>query len=324
MNRRIAPLATLTALTTVAALGLTACSSDDDTGTTADAAIAAGGQPAGGGTSGGAGGTGGQPAGGSGGTPVGGAGGTPVGGAGGSGGEVVADAGVPDAATPDAAAPACGAPPACVDQMILDLSLHADKVSEGAVTTTRDGDDFLTVVDATAGGFGQSDNNPWVYVKFRANGATRVDIDDETALESVDWDMSLRRFIVRLNGGDSGPSCVGAVSLLERTYEQIDTVPEGLDYLVDDYYPDDCTIVNDSSGLPGSPQVVLAPWWSYPGCVATTSMPHLIRLANGTVIKLVVDQYYEDATAQATCNAEGMAPPGAVSAVFTLRWRPMP
>lgn len=315
MNRRIAPLA-LTALTTVATFALTACSSDDDAGTTADAAVAAGGQPAGGGTAGGAGGTGGQPAGGS--------GGAPVGGAGGSGGQVVADAGVPDAALPDAAAPACGAPPACVDQMILDLSLHADKVSEGAVTTTRDGDDFLTVIDATAGGFGESDNNPWVYVKFRANGATRVDIDDETALESVDWDMSLRRFIVRLNGGDSGPSCVGAVSLLEKTYEQIDTVPEGLDYLVDDYYTDDCTIVNDSSGLPGSPQVVLAPWWSYPGCVSTTDVPHLIRLANGTVIKLVVDQYYEDPVAQATCNAEGMAPQGAVSAVFTLRWRPMP
>jgi hypothetical protein len=309
MNRRIATLAALATLTTAS---LAACSSDDETSTPADAAIAAGGTGgAGGQPAGGTGGTGGQPAGGTGGT-------------GGSGGEVVADVGVPDAATPDAAPPACGAPPTCVDQMILDLSLHANKVSDGAVTTTQDGDDFVTVIDATAGGFGQSDNNPWVYVKFRANGATRVDIDDETALESVDWDMSLRRFIVRLNGGDSGPSCVGAVSLLEKTYAQVDSVPEGLEYLVDDYYTDDCTIVNDSSGLPGSPQVVLAPWWSYPGCVATTDVPHLIRLANGTVIKLVVDQYYEDPTAQATCNAEGMAPQGAVSAVYTLRWRPMP
>ena len=135
--------------------------------------------------------------------------------------------------------------------------------------------------------------------------------------------MSLRRFIVRLNSGDSGPSCVGAVSFLERTYADLDTVPDGLDYLVDDYYTDDCTIVNDSSGLPGSPQVVLAPWWSYPGCVATTSVPHLIRLADGHVIKLVVDQYYEDAAIQQACNTDGEVPMGSVSAVFTLRWRPM-
>jgi len=235
------------------------------------------------------------------------------------------DAGKPDMLAPDmAVGPLCeAAAPACIDQMILDLSLHDDKVSDGEVTTTREGEDFLTVIDATAGGFGQSANNPWVYVKFGPDGASRVDIDDETALESMDWDMSLRRFIVRLNGGDSGPSCVGAMTFLERTYEEVDVVPEGAEFLVDDYYTDDCTIVNDSSGLPDSPQVVLAPWWSYPGCVATSGVPHLIKLADGAVIKLVVEQYYQDAADQASCNA-GMPPDGAVSAVFTLRWRPMP
>ncbi len=243
----------------------------------------------------------------------------------------VGDAGMPDAQLADAAAPDAAlpqvcpqTPPTCVDQMILDLSLHGDKVSTGDVTTVQDGDDFVTTIDATAGGFGNSDQNPWVYVHFGLDGATKVAIDDETALESSDWDMSLRRFIVRLNGGDSGPSCVGAVSFLEGDYATLNTVPDGLDYLVDDYYTDDCTIVNDSSGLPGSPQVVLAPWWSYAGCVSTTSVPHLIRLADGHVIKLVVEQYYEDAAAQTQCNNSGSAPAGAVSAVFTLRWRPMP
>jgi hypothetical protein len=208
--------------------------------------------------------------------------------------------------------------------MVLDLSLHDDQVSDGRVTTTRDGDDFVTTVDATAGGFGVSDQHPWVYIGFGDDGARRVDIDDETALESMDWDMALRRFILRLNGGDSGPSCVGAASLLEGRYEDLVEVPEGLEFAVDDYYTDDCTIVNDSSGLPGSPQVVLAPWWRYAGCVATTGVPHLLRLADGRVLKLAVEGYYEDPADQAACNDASEAPPGAVSADFTLRWRFLP
>ena len=63
----------------------------------------------------------------------------------------------------------------CVDDMILDLSLHDDKVSDGSVNTTEDGEDFVSTIDATAGGFGNSSNNPWVYVKFteRWNGKNR-------------------------------------------------------------------------------------------------------------------------------------------------------
>lgn len=205
----------------------------------------------------------------------------------------------------------------CVDQLILDLSLHDDKVSDGDVDNSTDGDDFVTEVDASAGGYNQSANNPWVYIKFTQSGAERVDIDDETALESMDWDMALKRFIIRLNGGSSGPSCVGAASFLESDYADLDAVPEGLSFAPDAFYTDDCTIVNDSSGLPGSPQVVLAPWWSYAGCVKTTEVPHLIQLADGHVIKLVVESYY--GSGQEECNEDDV--PGDDSGEFTIRWR---
>lgn len=211
--------------------------------------------------------------------------------------------------------------PACVDAMILDLSLHDDKVSEGAVETTQDGEDFVTVVDATAGGYSQASNNPWVYVRFTAEGAERVDIDDETALESMEWHIAARRFILRTNGGENAPSCVGVASFLEKTYEEITEVPAGTVYVQDDFYTEDCTIVNDSSGLPGSPQVAMAPWWSYDSCVKTTGNPLLLQLDDGHVIKLVVEQYYEDAQDQETCNSTGSAPTDAVSAVYTFRWR---
>ncbi len=208
---------------------------------------------------------------------------------------------------------------ACIDQIILDLALHDDKVSDGEVATTTDGDDFVTTADASAGGYNDAANNPWVYIKFSESGASRVDIDDETALESMDWDMALRRYIVRLNGGSSGPSCVGAATFRESTYDDLTEIPAGLSYVTDDYYTDDCTLINDSSGLPGSPQVVLGGWWEYPNCVATTGYPHLIQLADGHVIKLVIESYY--ASDQDDCNNSGVS--GSDSGNYTLRWRMM-
>ena len=208
----------------------------------------------------------------------------------------------------------------CVDALLLDLSLQDDAVSDGAVTTQTEGDDFVTLVDASAGGYNSASQNPWVYIKFTDQGAEKVEIDDESALESMDWDMSLRRFIIRLNGGTSGPSCVASATLLEGVYEDLTEVPEGLPYAVDNYYTADCTLINDSSGLPGSPQVSLGRWWEYPGCVKTTGYPHIVRLADGRTIKIRVEQYY--AVDQEVCNTSDT--PGSESAQILMRWRFLP
>ena len=204
----------------------------------------------------------------------------------------------------------------CVDDIILDLSLHDDKVADVEVSTAVDGDDFVSVVDATAGGYGQSANNPFVYLRFDDDGLTHVEIDDETALESQEWHIAARRFIIRLNGGSSGPSCVGARTFSEMDYADLTEVPAGTTYNVDDYYTGDCTIINDSSGLPGSPQVVLGPWWSYTDCVSTTGTPALIELEDGRVVRFVVEAYYE--TGQDGCNSGQGG--GTNSGTFTWRW----
>ena len=231
-----------------------------------------------------------------------------------------ADKAVDDTGEPADAAlePVCEEPVEvdCIDDLILDLSLHDDKVSEGDVVTEFDGADFVTAIDATAGGFNNAAQNAWVYLKFTDDGAEKVEIDDETALESMDWDLSARRFILRLNGGSSGPSCVGAATFMESSYDELTEIPDGLTYGEDDYYTSDCTLINDSSGLPDNPQVVLGAWWEYPGCVATTGYPHLIQTADGRVLKLVVEAYY--ATGQENCNASGT--PGSDSANLSVRW----
>ena len=218
----------------------------------------------------------------------------------------------------EALTPVCEEPTAvtCEDDLVLSLS-YQEEVSDGEVSTEVEGDDFYTFVDATAGGYSHSDENPWVYIKFTPDGAAKVEISDEESLDSMNWDLAARRFILRLNGGDSGPSCVGAATLLESAYADVDSVPDGVTYALDDFFTDDCTFVNDSSGLEGSPQVALSAWWEYPGCVATTGYPFLVQLADGHVIKLVVETYYE--TDQEVCNETGSPP--ADGGYIRIRWR---
>ena len=224
---------------------------------------------------------------------------------------------VKDTSTPEMTA-VCEEPQeiSCEDDLFLDLSLQDDKISEGDVVSNQDGNDFVTTVDATAGGYSSATSNPWIYLKFTDNGAEKVDINDEEALTSMDWDLSFRRFIIRVNGGVSGPSCVGAVSFLESTYETLTEIPDGLSFISDSFYTSDCTLINDSSGLPDSPQTALSSWWEYPGCVKTTMYPHLIQLADGRVVKMVVEQYY--AEGQDTCNDSGS--PGSDGANISFRW----
>jgi hypothetical protein len=204
----------------------------------------------------------------------------------------------------------------CEDDLFQSLSLQDDKVSEGNIATSQDGSDYITSVDATAGGYNSATSNPWVYLRFTDDGAEKVEINDEEALLSMDWDLSFRRFIIRVNGGASGPGCVGAVSFLESTYDSLTEIPEGLTFISDSFYTDDCTLINDSSGLPDSPQTALGSWWEYPGCVKTTMYPHLLQLANGRIAKMVVEQYY--AEGQDTCNTSGT--PGSDGANISFRW----
>jgi hypothetical protein len=204
----------------------------------------------------------------------------------------------------------------CIDALILSLSLHDDKVSEGAVVTSTDGQDFVTAVDASAGGYSQASQNPWTYIRFTVDGAEKVEIDDETALESMAWHLALHRYKIRINSGASGPSCVSVSPKLEGDYAGLSEVGEPTWYQ-DAYMTASCEMTNESSGLPDSPQVAMSPWWSYDSCVKTTGTPFLVQLDDGHVLKLVVESYY--LTGQADCNESNVI--GEESANYSLRWQ---
>ena len=203
----------------------------------------------------------------------------------------------------------------CVDEIILDFSLHDDKVSTGAVTNTVDGTDWLSSVDATAGGMNAAGMNPWTYARFTANGLVKVEIDDETALESTEWDVAMKRFNIRLNSGTSGPGCTLGTEI-RTTHASTRSMPPSEELLAEAFYTEDCVLIEDSSGLPGSPAVVMAGWWAYAGCVATTGSVYAIQGSEVDVV-LTVEQYYQ--LGQEACNSGGS--PGTASGNLKLRWR---
>ncbi len=215
--------------------------------------------------------------------------------------------------------------PPCQDQAILALDLKKP-VAPGLITSSAVDGGYVSVVDATAGSDGLSPvTDSFVYGKFTSAGLTKVAVGDEAALDSMDWDIAFRRYVVRLNGGPSGPSCVGASALpVGTSYDALAAVSSGAGYAVDAYYADTpaaCTFVADSAGLGTSPATALSSYYQYPNqCVQMTSRVYAVQTADGHHLKLTLDGYYFPVSAQVYCNTYGSKQGGSVSATLTLRW----
>lgn len=213
----------------------------------------------------------------------------------------------------------------CVDAQITDLTLY-DAPSPDGVTNEPLDDGFRSVIDATGGVmFGGGPPVPtqsFVYVRFTDSGLEKVELSDEEAFESGAWDLAARRFLVRVNSGVSGPSCVQVARTAPDTaFADLTQVPEGLTWRTEEYYSvDDCTIVPGPSGL-GSPGVALGSYWTYQSCVEMTGNVYVLELADGRAVKLEVESYYAP-DVQDYCQTNKTLPSGRPSGSgrLQLRW----
>ena len=218
----------------------------------------------------------------------------------------------------------------CRDFLLGQLNMNPTDVAPGEIGSESDGAGTFEVdVDATAGVVPPSLSGPdgYVYARFTDEGLEKVALNDDASFGSMDWDIAFRRFVIRLNSGTSGPSCVTAARTASSTeFDALDAVPADLDFNAESFTTGsdlaaengepECDLVPDGSGLPGAPGVVLQNWWRYPGCVATTGNVYVLALANGRHVKFVVTQYY--GSGQDTCNEEGTA--GSDSGRIHLRY----
>jgi hypothetical protein len=215
-------------------------------------------------------------------------------------------------------------PVPCEDEVFLNMNLQAEP-APGEITNMAEGAGWISLIDATAGGPFATDPDSYTYGKFRDAGLEKVAISDEQSLGSSDWDIAFRRYVVRINSGYSGPSCVTAARIPGMgDYDGTTVVPGGLTYREDDYFTESCTIIPDGSGLPNSPATALSSYWTYPGCVAMTGNVFVIALADGRQLKLQVTHFYNEA-AQEECDTTGMVPMmGNDSGNFRVRWAFLP
>jgi len=235
-----------------------------------------------------------------------------------------APAPAPSGGPPDAGPPVSGdvcttpAVPACEDQIIQALNLFKP-AAPGPVANVADGYGWRSTVDATAGTppGGMTPTQSFVYATFTDQGLQKVALGDQDALESMDWDIALRRYVIRLNGSDSGPSCVGAARVPGKpAFDDVSDAPEGIPFRLDDDFTDACTLIDDGSGLGSSPLTALASYYEYKGCVAMTGYVFVVRLRTGRLLKLQVTQYY--ASGQQACDESGTR--GQDSGHVGLRW----
>jgi hypothetical protein len=204
------------------------------------------------------------------------------------------------------------------------MNLKAEP-APGEIRSEADGSGFRSFIDATAGGAFAADPEGYVYGRFTDSGLEKVAISDEQSLESMDWDIAFRRYVVRINSKHSGPSCVTAARLPKTAvYDTVTAPPETAVFSEDDYFADDCSLIPDGSGLENSPATALAKYWEYPGCVQMTHNVYVIRLASGRMLKFTVESYYNPGVQQ-QCDRTGMVPMmDTGSANFQVRWAFLP
>lgn len=223
----------------------------------------------------------------------------------------------------DATPPRCSSTaPQCQDQSIQALGFFDTPNTATVSEESSDNGVFVSAIDATGGGM--TPTRSYVYARFTPTGMARVNISDEQSLRSLEWDVAFRRFIVRLNSGVSGPSCVeGARTAPGTTFDALTATPSNLTFRTEQYFtPPTCDLVPDGSGL-GSPSTALSSFWRYAGCVHMTGNVYVVRLRDGRAVKLQMLSYYSEA-AQQQCDTADTIPSPSGAGHMRVRWSFLP
>jgi hypothetical protein len=207
----------------------------------------------------------------------------------------------------------------CVDQTIATLRLLSAPNPAAVSTAPPQEGIYESQIDATGGGLPPSQS--YVYVRFGEAGLEKVAIGDEQAFESMGWDIAFRRYLIRVNGGVSGPACVDVARAGTGPLTSLQQVPSGLQFQTDLFLEPTTCAASENTDLMGGPLTALADYWSYEACVAMTGENFVIRLANGRYVAMQVVAFYEGAV-QDFCNREGRLPGGPSGAgQMVIRWK---
>ena len=151
----------------------------------------------------------------------------------------------------------------------------------GKSTTQLDNGDFLTVIDATAGGAFTTEPHDFTYFSFEHQDV--VVLTDAEAAQSAEWHIAFKRSEIRLNGGISGPSNVTG---FDFTGAEDVVAEEAFDAITATDIPTADAFIADG------PAYAIGEWYSYDSAshrLAVTGHAYELRTANGQFAKFVVD-----------------------------------
>jgi hypothetical protein len=193
-----------------------------------------------------------------------------------------------------------------------------EEPSLGKIREEGKGSDFLSFIDASGGGMEATES--YVYARFTSKGLQKLDLTDEEAFKSVDWEIAFRRYVIRLNSGVSGPGDVrGGRTAPATEFAKLEEVPDNLELRTEEYFTSDgCEYVSDGSGI-GAPATALASYWTYKSCLQMTNNVYVLELPKKKHVKLQVLSYYTPDN-QKLCDETGQIniPSGAGS--IRVQW----
>jgi hypothetical protein len=180
-------------------------------------------------------------------------------------------------------------------------------VSAGTITTGVQGDANLLTVDATAGGGASAGQQPFVYLDFSGADPVVVDINDVDAFDADRWDLAFKRFVIRANGGNSGPGGVSVAKVAADSLADVTTVPGASQFLEDRWVSNACTLLTDASG---APLTRFGDWYTVSqGRFLPEPTVYVVTLRDGSHIAVEILSYYGD-----DANPD-------TSAVYDLAWK---
>jgi hypothetical protein len=147
-------------------------------------------------------------------------------------------------------------------------------------------------VDASAGGIDGGDEYPWVYLSLAE--AAGVALSDLEALESAAWDLAFKRFLVRTNGGDSGPGRGGALRI-GLPWDRVDGDTLGSRMVpTEEWFDEDCNLLVDEMG---AIVTTYSGWSEYDPAthvLAPADAVFITRAAGGDLFKVAILDYYSN------------------------------
>ena len=103
-------------------------------------------------------------------------------------------------------------------------------------------------MDASTGGPQNMQTSPYLYYDFETH--QMLQLTDAQALENTDWDIAVKRSVIRVNGGDSGSGNSLVARLEPMNWDDVENEPPDSNlYSTDEFMTETCELITVGRGV---------------------------------------------------------------------------